>query len=971
MEKIKEYEALAQKQGNPFSELNAQDIIEAIAYAGRNNDVDNMRITVSDDIDRNNIILDMNYEFDEDEYEEYIELDGPNKSHYSIPIMRDDLNGFNYRELENRLNQFKREYGQVDMYIDSQYMRESEFEKTNMIEEETKKRETIKKPELVFAADDMEPEMLQLNHRRTKLSETEIPVDIRDIANRLEDKGYLIRIKPGGHLLVQDKNLLPQNSITITRKNAYIEDANIQSAFDIELYNKMKEDVLQSVDDSFSTIKEKNQAFDNSTEFTDISILQVTKELLAEHDHDETNLNSVFEDPKLKYQFLDDKGKEFLSLSLEYTVNDDKDKTVSPVLSVKYGPEYGDFKKTFEIKNSDLDAVKKDELYKTDLAKEIDAFARIGKQERTSNFELMKASKVKKILDKDISKEFKFLNKDKIEYFSEVALDYYRKQPDCTLAEYEIEKLKEAPFYRTGMSNDRITNALNDTFKYIETKIDNPGFDNIERSSINFDDFSCRVYKEGNLVKDTNAKEPITYDREWITKLARLEDSIMELRYGPIQDALNIAASFGKGTKELVEGIAEYKADGIYSGFDIGQGIGSFKEGLEYGAIITELEREYKKLSTSEHENDRIAAIDKKIDLKLLREEIHANTNIYTKAAITLRENCDKMIDAIRELKTSKEKNTLTEPKLNSIKKQFAILSKSFVNAYNTINTSLHNINNAIRTFSNHQKEKWNNFMNYIEAKEKAITNSIKDMYNDVSKKAQVLLDMKTFTKERIAEQLNDISVVKRFENIKFEEFGIPANEVEEMRQDLKFRFWKEMDNAIKDGEETEKKPVNEQTKEDKDTIRFAQNMKFQKEKVSFVAEQIHDKIKECYKSNTPYSDVIEQLAKTYHNENMIFNLRNKEESIKNYSELSPYEKQMVQDVMKEFIHTVPSLEEAFLDNERILNREDERENDYDSSKEENVSGNALEDNISESFVIGNDDNTEKDNDSDRDDSDR
>lgn len=27
MEKIKEYEALAQKQGNPFSELNAQDII--------------------------------------------------------------------------------------------------------------------------------------------------------------------------------------------------------------------------------------------------------------------------------------------------------------------------------------------------------------------------------------------------------------------------------------------------------------------------------------------------------------------------------------------------------------------------------------------------------------------------------------------------------------------------------------------------------------------------------------------------------------------------------------------------------------------------------------------------------------------------------------------------------------------------------------------------------------------------------
>lgn len=957
MENIKEYEALVQKQGKPFSELNAHDIIEAIAHAGRNNDVDNMRITISDDTDRNNIILDMNYEFDEDEYEEYIELDGPNKSHYSIPIMRDDLNGFNYRELENRLNQFKREYGKVDMYIDNQYMRDFESEKTRLIEEEAKHKGTIMEPELAFAVDDMEPGMLQLNHRRTKLQETEIPVDIRDIANRLEEKGYLIRIKPGGHLLVQDKNLLPQNSITVTRKNAYIEDANIQSSFDIELYNKMKNEILKSVDDSFSTIKEKNQAYDNSTEFADISILQVAKELLEEHNDSEINLNSVFEDSKLKYQFLDDKGKEFLSVALDYTVNDDKDKTVSPVLSVKYGPEYGDFRKTFEIKDSDLEALKKDELYKTDLVKEIDAFAGIGKQERTSNFELVKASQVKKILDKDISKEFKFLNQDKIEYFSEVALDYYRKQPDCTLAEYEIGKLKEAPFYRTGMSNDKITNMLNSTFKYIESKIDNPSFDTIERSSINFDDFSCRVYKEGNLVKDTKAKEPVTYDREWITKLARLEDSIMELRYGPIQDALNIAASFGKGTKELVEGIAEYKADGIYSGFDIGQGIGSFKEGLEYGAIISDLEREYKKLSTSEHENDRIAAIDKKIDLKLLREEIHANTNIYTKAAIALRENCDKMIDAIRELKASKEKNTLTEPKLQSIKKQFSKCSKAFVNAYNTLNTSIHKVNDACKKFSDQQKEKRMAALNYIEAKEKAIINSTKNLYNDISKKAQVLLDMKAFTNERIAEQLNDINVIKRFESIKFEEFGIPNNVVEEMRQDLKFRFWKELDNAIKDGEDTEKKPIEEQTKEDKEAIWFGKNMKFQKEKSLYVAEKIHDKIKDCYKENLPYSDVVEQLSKTYHNENMIFNLRNKDESVKNYSELSTSEKMAVQDLMKEFIHTIPSLEEAFLDNEKTMNQRGDRENVYDPSEV------GITDELS---VVGSSDNVEQVDDTNR-----
>lgn len=931
MENIKEYKELAQKQGKPFSDLRAQDIIAAIAYAGRNNDINNMRISISDDSNRYNTILDINYEVDEDSLNEYIELDGPNKSHYSIPIMKDDLSGFNYHELDNRLNQFKREYGKTEMYIDSQFMRDFEVERTNMNEEKTQIRKTIKTPEVAVATG-TGPGILQLNHKRTKLAETEIPVDIRDIANRLEDKGYLIRIKPGGHLLVQDKNLSPQNSITVTKKNAYIEDANIQSPQEIEMYNNMKKEVLQTVDDSFSSIKERNQAFDNFTELKDISILQVTKELLEEHNQNEMNLNSVFEESNLKYQFLDDKGKEYISLSLDYTVNDDSEKTVSPVISVKYGSEYGDFKKTFEVKETDLEALKKDELYKTDLAKEIDAFSGIGKQERTSNFELLKASQVKKILDKDISKEFKFLSPDKIEYFSDVALDYYRKQPDCTLAEYQIEKLKEAPFYRTGMSNEKITNALTESFNYIGKKIEDPGLDTIEKRDLNFNAFSCRTYKDGNLIMDTNAKEPVTYDREWITKLARLEDSIMELRYGPIQDALNIATAFGKGSKELIEGIAEYKSEGIYSGFDIGQGIGSFREGLQYGAIVSDLEREYKRLSMSENESDKIAAIDKKIDLKLLREDIKLNTNIYTKAAIALRENCDKMIDAVRELKTSKEKNTLTEPKLQSIKKQFAKCSKAFVTAYNTLNTSLHKINAACKEFTSHQKDKGRAALNYIDAKEKAIVNSTKNLFNDISKKAQVLLDMKAFTNERIAEQLNDINVAKRFENIKFEEFGIPANVVDEMKQDLKFRFWNELDNAIKDGEDAERIPIEEQTKKDKDAIWFGKNMKFQKEKNLYVADKIHDKVEECYKEKLPYTDVIEQLSKTYHNENMIFNLRNRDESVKNYSELSSNEKEAVQDIMKDFIHTVPSLEEAFLDNEKAIELINERDTELEPS---------------------------------------
>lgn len=302
-----------------------------------------------------------------------------------------------------------------------------------------------------------ETNVLMMNHKRTKLEESELQVDIRDVAQRLEEKGYLVRVKPGGHLLVQDKNLSPQNSITITRKNAYLEDANIQSQSAIELYKELKKNVLDTVDESFSSVKDKKCAIENSTEFSGISVFQISKDLVMEHMQnaetaENVDLNAVFADSKTKYQFLDEKGKEFLSLALEYKVNDDKEKSVVPVISVKYGEEYGDFKKSFGIEKASTEAIGKDQFHKTDLVKEIEDFAKIGGRERSSEFVLLKAAKVKNILDKEISKEFKFLNPDKIEYFSSVALDYYSRKPDYSLAEYEINQLKEAPFYRAGMS---------------------------------------------------------------------------------------------------------------------------------------------------------------------------------------------------------------------------------------------------------------------------------------------------------------------------------------------------------------------------------------------------------------------------------------------------------------------------------------------------------------------------------------
>lgn len=238
--------------------------------------------------------------------------------------------------------------------------------------------------------------------------------------------------------------------------------------------------------------------------------------------------------------------------------------------------------------------------------------------------------------------------------------------------------------------------------------------------------------------------------------------------------------------------------------------------------------------------------------------------------------------------------------------------SKGFASAYYQFRSSLSGISREVKGFLEQKKSKALESFRYVDAKSKMILNVVKDSFNEISQKAQMLLDVEAFTKERIAEQLNDIKVMKAF--------GEP--DVGRLAWEIRSRFWDELDAAVKKGMEAELIPVDERTHSDGRDIRFGKWMKAQKEQSLFAAEGIQNELKSCCKKMLPYNEVVERLARTYNNESMAYRLRTMDGPIKNYNDLSTADKALCQSVVKDLLHTMPSLEEGFLENEKTLNDE-------------------------------------------------
>lgn len=915
------YEQLFKSQGTAFSDLDIKSVLDSLAYAGRNDDYDNAEITFSDNNKRSATLFSVEYYADPDTMEEFAVVFGQNGKRFDVPLER---NGeLNYQGLNNRMNQLKKQYGDIDLYIDNAYLRE--------------RGEAVIEPEIESEAVNATNNYIK-NHARTKLGENNYTIDLKEVAAELEKNGYPVKIKRGGHLLVQDRNLSVENSITITRKNAYIEDANLQSEHAVAIYEEMKEAVLKAAEHNFNEQKEKEEIMNGFVKIGDVSVVSVVKDLVQTH-IGELAVNPELTDfenlsvPREKHQFLDKNKNEYMSFSLVYEKDELNETMIKPMVEVSYGKEYGEYSKRLEITGETIHSINAGNFYKTDLAREINDIASIGFKDHDTKIDSMKLEGIRNNIEKAIKKEFHFMSDKKQEYFVNTTLDYYKDKQDKTLSEYQKEKLIEAPFYNKGMSNGIVMDVFDKTFSKLQGMIRDPEIEKLSHATIDLKDFSNKIIENGEVVFDSLHKDPVTYDREWLTKLARLQDSLTDLRYGPIQDAIEIGKSMTRGAKEFVEGIAKYEQDGIIrSGFDMGNGIISMRDGWKYGTMISAMEKEYQNLLKSENENDRIMAIDKKMDLKLLRNDIQKNCDIYVKASIALKETCDKMMSTVSKMIDDKKENIMADSKLKSIKNEFRKLSQTFVDNYNKANQALSQVNKNLLNYMETAKNNAIHFGQDIYAdarlKAKTVELTMRDKFNRISKQAQALLTMTEFTKNKTAELLNDIRVEQVFSGLNCEEFNKQA----------KTRFWDELDKAIDSAEALKELPFEERTPEDNSAIRFGNMMRMQKEQNLFVAEQLNKEIRQCYKEKLSYSETIERLAKTYNNEAMTYRLRNSEDlSVKSYSDLSEVSKQICKEVIEELLHNMPAVEEQLKENEKDIKHE------KDMEKEENNIENDME----------------------------
>ena len=423
----------------------------------------------------------------------------------------------------------------------------------------------------------------------------------------------------------------------------------------------------------------------------------------------------------------------------------------------------------------------------------------------------------------------------------------------------------------------------------------------IKKSQLDLNSLSYTVSKNGQEVFDSNAVEPVVYDREWIGKLVKLEDRLIELRNGPVQKTIDIAHSIARGTKELGTGMVSVYKDGIYSGIEVGKGLESFKEGWDYGKVISTMKAEYDRYAESESTKDKITAIDKKLDIKIFNDEISKNANIYVKAAMKMREACEGMLDTVHSLIRESNGKAERQPYMETVKESFQKYSSVFVESYKLAKDSMSKLRNNSMQLASNIKSGAMTRVDEVSMRGLSIIDDVKKKYNDIVLDARIILSSKEFAKDQIARNINDIGVTKAFENISMKEFPKIG----------KVRFWDEIDNTIAAGDEAKRIPYDERSVEDNELIATSESVKFQKERNLFVANELNKEVKEIMKEKLPYMEAVDRLAETYHNSAMTFNLRNNYSNIKSYGELSQADKELCKDTMEEILKTMPNVEAA------------------------------------------------------------
>lgn len=470
--------------------------------------------------------------------------------------------------------------------------------------------------------------------------------------------------------------------------------------------------------------------------------------------------------------------------------------------------------------------------------------------------------------------------------------EYGNLKKEIPISEKEKEDFLSGKFYQTNISKE-----MDQFLRPVLEKA-------------NLADLSLKAYNQDTLILDSNQKELYTCDREWLTKLGRLEDKLNDLKYHSVKDLSDFGHGLKKAMTEIGLGIAKPYQDGLVSGIDIGTGSELFKQGWKYGKAICEAEREFEKLAASDDPKDVLKALDQKISIKEFRDDVKSNMNTYVKAAFQLRENIDKMLQSIKEMKL-RAMERLEQKSAFVGKLEMELQTKYMAMANSQIAGNFREMKDALKQIGqgfsmitmggSHYAKELAEQANY---RINVTANTFKVQYNEMLRQAKTTIQYKFHEREVFAEKLNNARINQIYDSLSDQDF----------EQYAKIKYWDELESSRKMGGKIEKIPEEERTSEDQEKIIAGKQAEQQQEQNRFIAEHMVTKLKELLKDpDLDYKESLELLAEEYHQAAVEFNQINGMKEISSYAELSEDDKNLCREVVDEVLQEIPHLEKQMI----------------------------------------------------------
>lgn len=471
--------------------------------------------------------------------------------------------------------------------------------------------------------------------------------------------------------------------------------------------------------------------------------------------------------------------------------------------------------------------------------------------------------------------------------------EYGNLKKEIPITENAKEEFLKGKFYQTNISKE-----MEEFVKPVLDKKD-PA------------EISLKAYNEDVMIFDSNQKELYTCDREWLTKLGRLEDKLNDLKYHSVKDLSDFGHGLKKAITEIGLGIARPYSDGLVSGLDIGTGSELFKQGWKYGNAICEAEREFEKLAASKDPKDVLQALDQKISIQEFRNEVKKEMNTYVKAAFQLRENIDKMLQSVKEMKLRameilEEKSAFVgKLEMEMQTKYMEMSNKRIASNFREIRQAIGQIGQGLSMIamggSHYAKEVAAEANYHINV----TANTFRVQYNEMLREAKTAIQYKFHEKEVFAEKLNNARVNQVYDSLSDQDFEKYA----------KIKYWDELESSRKMGEKMEKIPESERVPEEQEKILVGKQAEQQQEQNRFIAEHMVVKMKELLQSpEVNYEQSIEQLSKEYHQAAMAFNVMHGATKTQNYEELSESDKDMCRNIIEDVLQEIPHLQKQLVE---------------------------------------------------------